>query len=121
MLSSLVLATTDVLPVAWLDRLAEYLPQAWMEQALSPTGTASTRRRIARRTSGVAGHCPCAVPASVDARSAGDIGSGISLRNDPGHQQECSHAGQATSGKRATRILVQLERQCLVCSRCRAL
>lgn len=46
MLSSQVLATTEVLPVAVLDRLAEHLPQAWIEKALSATGTASIRRRI---------------------------------------------------------------------------
>ena len=45
MLSSQVLATTDVLPVAGLDRLAEHLPLAWIEQALSATGTASIKRR----------------------------------------------------------------------------
>ena len=45
MLSSQLYATTDVLPVAGLDRLAEHLPLAWIEQALSVTGTASIRRR----------------------------------------------------------------------------
>ena len=45
MLSSQLHATTDVLPVAGLDRLAEHLPLAWIEQALSVTGTASIRRR----------------------------------------------------------------------------
>ena len=44
MLSSQVHATTDVLPVAGLNRLAEHLPLAWIEQALSTTGTASIRR-----------------------------------------------------------------------------
>ena len=34
-----------MLPVAGLDRLAEHLPMAWIEQALSATGTASIRRR----------------------------------------------------------------------------
>jgi hypothetical protein len=38
MLSSQLHATTDVLPVAGLDRLAEHLPLAWIEQALSVTG-----------------------------------------------------------------------------------
>lgn len=46
MLSSQRHATTDVLPVAGLDRLAEHLPLAWIEQALSATGTASIRRRL---------------------------------------------------------------------------
>ena len=45
MLSSQLHATTDVLPVAGLHRLAEHLPLAWIEQALSATGTASIRRR----------------------------------------------------------------------------
>lgn len=45
MLSSLIHVTEDVLPVAGLDRLAEHLPLAWIEQALSVTGTASIRRR----------------------------------------------------------------------------
>lgn len=45
MLSSQLHATTDVLPVAGLDRLAEHLPLAWIEQALKATGTASIRRR----------------------------------------------------------------------------
>src|SRR5574343_660183 len=45
MLSSQLHATTDVLPMAGLDRLAEHLPTAWIEQALNATGTASIRRR----------------------------------------------------------------------------
>lgn len=45
MLSSQLHAMRDVLPVAGLDRLAEHLPLAWIEQALSATGTASIRRR----------------------------------------------------------------------------
>ena len=45
MLSSQLHATTEILPVAGLDRLAEHLPMAWIEQALSATGTASIRRR----------------------------------------------------------------------------
>jgi len=45
MLSSQLHATTDVLPVAGLDRLAEHSPLAWIEQALSATGMASIRRR----------------------------------------------------------------------------
>lgn len=45
MLSSQLHATTETLPVAGLDRLAEHLPMAWIEQALELTGTASVRRR----------------------------------------------------------------------------
>lgn len=45
MLSSQLHATTDILPVAGLDRLAEHLPNTWIEQALAATGTASIRRR----------------------------------------------------------------------------
>ena len=45
MLSSPLHATTDVLPVTGLDRLAEHLPLAWIVQALKTTGTASIRRR----------------------------------------------------------------------------
>ena len=45
MLSSQLHATTAVLPVAGLDRLAEHLPPTWIEQALKATGTASLRRR----------------------------------------------------------------------------
>jgi len=45
MLSSPLHATTDVLPLAGLDRLAEHLPVAWIEQALAATGTASIRWR----------------------------------------------------------------------------
>jgi hypothetical protein len=45
MFSSQLHATTEILPVAGLDRLAEHLPMAWIEQALSATGTASIRRR----------------------------------------------------------------------------
>jgi hypothetical protein len=45
MLSSQLHATTGVLPLAGLDRLAEHLPQAWIEAAPSATGTASIRRR----------------------------------------------------------------------------
>jgi hypothetical protein len=45
MLSSQVHAIADVLPLAGLDRLAEHLPLAWIEEALAATGTASIRRR----------------------------------------------------------------------------
>lgn len=45
MLSSQLNATTEILPVAGLDRLAEHLPTAWIEEALAATGTASIRRR----------------------------------------------------------------------------
>lgn len=45
MLPSPLSATTDVLPVTGLDRLAEHLPLAWIDQALNATGTASIRRR----------------------------------------------------------------------------
>lgn len=45
MLSSQLHATTDVLPLAGLDRLAAHLPLAWIEEALAVTGTASIRRR----------------------------------------------------------------------------
>lgn len=45
MLSSHLHATTDVLPLAGLERLAEHLPPAWIDEALSATGTASIRRR----------------------------------------------------------------------------
>jgi hypothetical protein len=45
MLSSPLHATTNILPVAGLDRLAEHLPTAWIEEALAATGTASLRRR----------------------------------------------------------------------------
>ena len=45
MLSSQLHATTEILPLAGLDRLAEHLPTAWIEEALAATGTASIRRR----------------------------------------------------------------------------
>lgn len=45
MLSSQLYATTDILPMAGLDRLVAHLPMAWIEQALEATGTASIRRR----------------------------------------------------------------------------
>ena len=45
MLSSQLHATTDVLPLAGLDRLAAHLPLSWIEEALAATGTASIRRR----------------------------------------------------------------------------
>lgn len=45
MLSSQLHATTDILPMAGLDRLAAHLPMAWIEEALGATGTASLRRR----------------------------------------------------------------------------
>ena len=45
MFSSQLHATRELLPVAGLDRLAEHLPMAWIDQALSATGTASIRRR----------------------------------------------------------------------------
>ena len=45
MLSSQLHATTQIIPVAGLNRLAEHLPMAWIEQALDLTGTASVRRR----------------------------------------------------------------------------
>ncbi|TVO63043.1 IS4 family transposase [Denitromonas ohlonensis] len=45
MLSSQLHATTQIIPVAGLNRLAEHLPAAWIEQALDLTGTASVRRR----------------------------------------------------------------------------
>lgn len=45
MLSSQLDATTDVLLVGGLDRLAEHLPTAWIAQALNATGTASIRWR----------------------------------------------------------------------------
>ena len=45
MLPSQLHATMDVLPAIGLDRLAEHLPLAWIEQALRATGTASIRRR----------------------------------------------------------------------------
>ena len=38
---------------------------------------------------------------------ADDTGSGIAVRNGPGHQQECRHASQATSGERAAGKSVQ--------------
>jgi len=45
MRSSRCSPTTEVLPLAGLDRLAEHLPLAWIEQALAATGKASIRRR----------------------------------------------------------------------------
>lgn len=45
MLSSQLHATTEILPLAGLGRLAEHLPTAWIEEALAATGTASLRRR----------------------------------------------------------------------------
>lgn len=45
MLSSPLHALSDVLPLAGIDRLAEHLPQAWIEEALEATGSASIRRR----------------------------------------------------------------------------
>lgn len=45
MLSSSLHATTECVPLAGLDRLAEHLPTAWIEEALAATGTASIRRR----------------------------------------------------------------------------
>lgn len=45
MLTSQLHATTEILPVAGLDRLAEHLPTAWVENALAATGSASIRRR----------------------------------------------------------------------------
>ena len=45
MLSSQLYATTDVLALAGLDRLATHLPLSWIEEALAATGTASIRRR----------------------------------------------------------------------------
>ena len=45
MLSSQLHATTDVLPLAGLNRLAEHLPLSWIDEALDATGTASIRRR----------------------------------------------------------------------------
>lgn len=45
MLSSSLYATTECVPLAGLDRLAEHLPTAWIEEALAATGTASIRRR----------------------------------------------------------------------------
>lgn len=45
MLSNPLLATTDALPLAGLDRLAAHLPLSWIEEALVATGTASIRRR----------------------------------------------------------------------------
>ena len=45
MLSNQLHATTEILPMAGLDRLAEHLPTTWIEEALAATGTASLRRR----------------------------------------------------------------------------
>ena len=45
MLSSQLHATTKILPLAGLDRLAEHLPTAWIEEALAATDTASIQRR----------------------------------------------------------------------------
>jgi hypothetical protein len=45
MLSSQLHAATDFLPMAGLNRLAEHLPTAWIEQAPQATGTASIRRQ----------------------------------------------------------------------------
>ena len=45
MLSSPLHALSEVLPLAGIDRLAEHLPQAWIEEALEATGSASIRRR----------------------------------------------------------------------------
>lgn len=45
MLSSSLHATTEYVPLAGLDRLAEHLPTAWIEEALAATGTASIGRR----------------------------------------------------------------------------
>jgi hypothetical protein len=43
-LSNQLYATMDVLPVAGLERLADNLLTAWIEQALDAMGTASIRR-----------------------------------------------------------------------------
>jgi hypothetical protein len=45
MLSSQLHATTQMVPLAGLDRLAEHLPTEWIENALACTDTASIRRR----------------------------------------------------------------------------
>jgi hypothetical protein len=45
MLSNPLQTLSDVLPLAGLERLAEHLPQEWIEEALGATGTASLRRR----------------------------------------------------------------------------
>ena len=45
MLSSELTATLDAIPPAGLARLAEQLPMAWIEDALSCSGSASIRRR----------------------------------------------------------------------------
>jgi hypothetical protein len=45
MLSSQLHLTTDILPLAGLDRLAAHLPLSWIEEALAATGTASIWRR----------------------------------------------------------------------------
>ncbi len=45
MLSSQLHVAASVLPLAGLERLAEHLPLAWIEEALAATGTASIRRR----------------------------------------------------------------------------
>lgn len=45
MLTSQLHATAEILPVAGLDRLAEHLPTAWVEEALAATGSASIWRR----------------------------------------------------------------------------
>ena len=45
MLSSQLHAMTEILPLAGLDRLAEHLPTAWIEEALAATDTASIQRR----------------------------------------------------------------------------
>ncbi|MBS0355365.1 MAG: transposase domain-containing protein [Proteobacteria bacterium] len=36
---------SEVLPLAGIDRLAEHLPQTWIDEALAATGSASIRRR----------------------------------------------------------------------------
>ena len=45
MLSSPVQIHSEVLPLVGMARLAEHLPQAWIEEALGATGSASIRRR----------------------------------------------------------------------------
>ncbi len=45
MLSEQVLATLELSEPASFARLSEHLPMAWIEQALTATGTASVRRR----------------------------------------------------------------------------
>ncbi|MBS0352410.1 MAG: transposase domain-containing protein [Proteobacteria bacterium] len=68
---------SEVLPLAGMDRLAEHLPQTWIEEALEATGSASLHQKRLPAEQVVWLVIALALYRhQIDARGVGDAGSG---------------------------------------------